>query len=138
MFKIKEYPEYISSVIDNIEKNEESMEVIYYKEWLLPFQKYNVNVESIIYKNISIIEEFILKIGLAPLGKNVTKDYIAEMLGLDMIFIETYIKKLAEDEFIYSNKLPIVETTSKGELYCEKKTTLDRIKEDSFEVYYNP
>ena len=44
MFKIKEYPEYISSVIDNIEKNEESMEVIYYKEWLLPFQKYNVNV----------------------------------------------------------------------------------------------
>ena len=138
MFKIKEYPKYISSVIDNIEKNEESMEVIYYKEWLLPFQKHNVNIQSIIYKNISIIEEFILKIGLASLGKNVTKDYIAEMLGLDMIFIETYIKKLAEDEFIYSNKLPIVETTSKGELYCEKKTTLDRIKEDSFEVYYNP
>ena len=138
MFKIKEYPKYISSVIDNIEKNEESMEVIYYKEWLLPFQKHNVNIQSIIYKNISIIEEFILKIGLASLGKNVTKDYIAEMLGLDMIFIETYIKKLAEDEFIYSNKLPIVETTSKGELYCEKKTTLDRIKEDSFQVYYNP
>ncbi len=69
MFKIKEYPEYISSVIDNIEKNEESMEVIYYKEWLLPFQKYNVNVESIIYKNISIIEEFILKIGLRFLNR---------------------------------------------------------------------
>ena len=93
MFNIEDYPKDIGKIIEDIEYKEDKLEVIYYKEWLLPFNKYKVKINSIVYRSISIIEEFILIIGLTDLGNNNTIDDIALMLGLDKIFIETYVYK---------------------------------------------
>lgn len=138
MFKIENYPKDIGKIIEDIEYKEDKLEVIYYKEWLLPFQKYNVKINSIIYRNISIIEEFILNIGLTDLGNNNTIDDIALMLGLDKVFIETYVNKMAIDKMLYLDKLPHIITTESGKKLYEDKLSLDFEKHDELEAYYHP
>ncbi|MDY3372570.1 MAG: hypothetical protein SOX50_04775 [Terrisporobacter othiniensis] len=138
MFKIEDYPKDIGKIIEDIEYKEDKLEVIYYKEWLLPFHKYKVKINSIVYRSISIIEEFILNIGLTDLGNNNTIDDIALMLGLDKIFIETYVDKMARNGMLYLNKLPHIITTESGKNLYKSKLSLDFEKQDVLEAYYHP
>lgn len=138
MFKIEEYPTYIGEIIYGIEEKEDKMKVIYHKEWLIPFHKYNININSTVYKNISIIEEFILKIGLSDIENNITKEFISDMLGLDIIFIESYVNKLIRVGMIDVNKLPQIVITDKGKSQYESKRVFHSIKNDVFQAYYHP
>lgn len=128
----------LESVIDNIELNQEGIQVIYKKMWSIPIYKSNLDINVSKFKDINLIEEFIIKIALSGLTDDVTTKVICDILKLDEVFVEIYTEKLANLGIINKSKLPYIEVTEIGIEQYNKGKILEYDKVYKLDCYLNP
>lgn len=139
MFDIeKNYSKEVQTLIDEIEKKQMGVQVIKAKEWALPIQKYNLELEISKAKSLNIIEEFIIKIAMSDIGCIVTEDTIKSMLRLDEVFTSKYINKLADAGVLNKKQLPKLKVTKLGIEQFEKGQVLTKDKKERITAYIQP
>ncbi|MEG1256425.1 hypothetical protein [Clostridium sp.] len=139
MFEIEsKYSKEIQELINEIEEKQIGVQVIKVKDWALPINKYNLELEISKAKNLNIIEEFIIKIALANMGYEVTEEVIQSMLGLDEVFTSQYINRLADAGVIDKKELPKLHVTKLGKQQFEKGQVLTKDRKETITAFIQP
>ena len=139
MFEIEsKYSKEIQELINEIEEKQIGVQVIKVKNWALPINKYNLELEISKAKNLNIIEEFIIKIALANMGHEVTEELLQSMLGLDEVFTSKYINRLADAGVIDKKELPKLHVTKSGKQQFEKGQVLTKDRKETITAFIQP
>lgn len=139
MFEIEsKYSKEIQDLINEIEEKQIGLQVIKVKDWALPINKYNLELEISKAKSLNIIEEFIIKIALSNLGYEVTEEVIQSMLGLDEVFTSKYINRLADVGVIDKKILPKIQITKLGKQQFEKGQVLTKDRKETITAFIQP
>jgi len=141
----KKYSKEVQDLINEIETKQIGVQVIKVKDWALPINKYNLELEISKAKNLNIIEEFIIKIIISDIGCEVTEEVIQSMLGLDEVFTSKYINRLADSGVISKKELPKLRVTKLGEeqfkrgqvLTKDRKETITAFIQPNFKLFYS-
>lgn len=144
LYKVTNYPEDIQELIDNIEK-EIKIQVIKVKRWNLPINKYKIDLEITKEAEVTIIEEFILKIALMYKGRYISINLIKEILNLDEVFIIDSIKNLLYAKSVETNNSKEIKITEIGErqlkdgkgLFSNKKKSVELFIQPNFKLFYS-
>ncbi|WWU64268.1 hypothetical protein QJR26_14705 [Clostridium baratii] len=144
LYEVTNYPEDIQELIDNIEK-EIKIQVIKVKRWNLPINKYKIDLEITKEAEVTIIEEFILKIALMYKGRYISINLIKEILNLDEVFIIDSIKNLLYAKSVETNNSKEIKITEIGEgqlkdgkgLFSNKKESIELFIQPNFKLFYS-
>lgn len=144
LYEVTNYSEDIQELIDNIEK-EIKIQVIKVKRWNLPINKYKIDLEITKEAEVTIIEEFILKIALMYKGRYISINLIKEILNLDEVFIIDSIKNLLYAKSVETNNSKEIKITEIGErqlkdgkgLFSNKKKSVELFIQPNFKLFYS-
>ena len=133
----KEYNPAIQERVNNIEK-ELGKEVVMIRPFSINFQKYNFSLTISKSKPFNILEEFIAKIALSDMEQDVTNQKISDMLGIDLLFVDSSVKKLVQAGMISKDNLPGIKITPLGKKQFERGFVLTTEGRETIPAYYNP
>ncbi len=95
------------------------LQIISYRKFSLPVHKYEVGYKKSGSLPPNIIEEQILDALTAGFTLPVTCEFIASVLGLDTVFIESSVEKLCRLKVISATDEGVLSLTGRGKVYAE-------------------
>ena len=133
----KDYDRTIQDKVNNIEK-ELGKEVIMVRPYSINFQKYNFTLTISKSKPFNILEEFIAKIALSDIEQIVTSQKISDMLGIDLLFVNSSVQKLVQAGMISKDDLPGIKITPLGKEQFDRGFVLTTEGRETIPAYFNP
>jgi hypothetical protein len=125
------------AIIALIEKETAGLQVVAVRSWLWPVEKQRINYRLSILRDMNLLEEFVMKTASLALSVPVTIDFVAELLGLDQIFIESCVAELAARQIIQKDRLPVLVLTELGQSVLGLQQLPEDTVRESIEYYFD-
>lgn len=128
---------YNEHILNDIKNEMPGLQIISYRKFSLPVQKYEVIYKVSGSAAANMTEEFVLDALTAGFTFPVNKEFIASALGLDVIFIESCIEKLARLKIIDVSASGDITLRARGKAYAENHLLPDKDAQRSIMFYYD-
>lgn len=125
----------IDLAIENIKKEMPACQIVKVSSWHLPVFKQRVTYTVTRDREMTVLEEFIMKAATIEVSEGISIALIAHLLQMDEIFVKACVEGLVKKAMLENAVLPIVKLTEIGLKHFERGMIPEKAVAQEIEFY---